>query len=361
MDHIKGKDQALVTEFWPEPDKLCARGPEGRFVSELVIPFAKNASSSRFKHRNPVKLSAGFSRYFVPGSDWLYVKLYTGKGTADRILRELGTSVIRPLQSSRVIDRWFFIRYVDPHWHLRLRFFTSNQSNANEVAKVFKELAVRLMNSGLVWRYATDTYDREVERYGGEEGVQLAEEVSCADSEAVLQLIEYFLGESGEDLRWRVSLSSVDFFLDSFGLDLTSKSQLVEAIRDGFGKEFGSDSVLRRQLGDKYRRERPRIHAALSFKDDDISFNKCVEILSERSLAMSESVKKMRIAESQGRLTRSVGEILQSHIHMHLNRLFRSSQRAQEYVVYDLLGRFYSSQLAQGKAGSERGKISILL
>jgi len=37
-------------------------------------------------------------------------------------------------------------------------------------------------------------------------------------------------------------------------------------------------------------------------------------------------------------------DVAMSFAHMHVNRLLRSAQRAQEFVLYELLDRFYSSQ-----------------
>jgi hypothetical protein len=36
-----------------------------------------------------------------------------------------------------------------------------------------------------------------------------------------------------------------------------------------------------------------------------------------------------------------------SCVHMHVNRLLRSAQRAQELVLYELLDRLYTSQAAR--------------
>ena len=41
-------------------------------------------------------------------------------------------------------------------------------------------------------------------------------------------------------------------------------------------------------------------------------------------------------------------ELAMSLAHMHVNRMLRSAQRAQELVLYELLGRVYSSQAARG-------------
>jgi hypothetical protein len=40
-------------------------------------------------------------------------------------------------------------------------------------------------------------------------------------------------------------------------------------------------------------------------------------------------------------------DVAMSYAHMHVNRLLRSAQRAQELVVYELLDRVYSSRAAR--------------
>jgi thiopeptide-type bacteriocin biosynthesis protein len=60
-------------------------------------------------------------RTFAPGSQWLYLKAYTGTASADRILTDTVGPVIDGLLSTGVVDHWFFLRYADPEHHLRLR------------------------------------------------------------------------------------------------------------------------------------------------------------------------------------------------------------------------------------------------
>ena len=48
--------------------------------------------------------------------------------------------------------------------------------------------------------------------------------------------------------------------------------------------------------------------------------------------------------------TLPITELASSYVHMHVNRLIRSAQRAHELVLYDLLARIYESQLARARA-----------
>src|SRR6185295_17125698 len=110
-----------------EPDELVVRGPDGRYASEIVVPFVRvpkpAAAAPRTAGSPPARSSAPspaapageVRRNFPPGSEWFYAKLYTGQATADQIL----TETIAPIVADQ--PAWFFIRYGDPHWHVRFR------------------------------------------------------------------------------------------------------------------------------------------------------------------------------------------------------------------------------------------------
>jgi hypothetical protein len=69
--------------------------------------------------RDTAAASPGSSRSW-PGSEWLYIKLFTGPATADQVLRRIA-SVLTWALTAGGDDQWFFLRYGDPDWHLRLR------------------------------------------------------------------------------------------------------------------------------------------------------------------------------------------------------------------------------------------------
>src|SRR5205807_10366290 len=178
-----------------------ARGPEGRFVHELIVPFVMRASNTGrpFGHlankqateaNSPNRASLlAVPRTFPLSSEWLFAKLYTGTGTADRVLCEVVAPFVRKLIHSGAVDRWFFIRYGDPEWHLRVRFHGTPENLHAEVLPALQTAVSPLLDDGRLWRVQLDTYEREVERYGGPEAIELAEKLFHADSEAVLQLI----------------------------------------------------------------------------------------------------------------------------------------------------------------------------
>ncbi len=368
IELVGNRDQTTLVELFLGPDQLCVRGPEGRFVHELIVPFVRNGepgarsveckpleATAPLTHRPPPfalcssRSTLRAARSFPPGSEWLYAKLYTGTLTADQVLR----SVIRPLADaalgSGASDGWFFIRYGDPEWHLRLRFHGDSRRLQSEVWPALGEAMAPFLHDGRVWRVQLDTYEREVERYGGPEGIVLAERLFQADSEAVLALVEAFPEDARDDARWRLALLGMDGLLADLGFDPDVRRVIIRKAREAFAAEFRADAGLKHQLGNRYRQERGSVAALLDRPDG--AWAPAWAILRRRSEQLAPIVAGLRDAERAGRLTLPLADLAPSYVHMHINRLLRSAQREQEYVLYDFLGRHHES-LAARKADS---------
>lgn len=355
VELVKGRDEAKLTELFPSPNRLIASGPEGSFVHELVIPFVRQAEPAGLaayaSQRSAASKISQPRRTFPPGSEWLYAKLYTGTATADRVLRE----VIRPLTAkalqSGAADRWFFIRYTDPDFHLRLRLHGDPQRLSAEVLPALRAATAPLLNDGSVWGLQLDTYVPEWERYGGPEGIRAAEELFRMDSEAVLALVETFHRDDG-DARWRLALRGIHLLLDDLGLDLDKKYEVISRARDGFAKEFGMDKTLRIQLGQRFRKERHVIVEDLTADPDSGHWlAPGFAILRERSERIIAAAEQLHALHRPGTGFPSVDQLAASFIHMHVNRLLRSAHRAQELVLYDYLARVYESWSARTRGG----------
>ncbi|HEX8951786.1 MAG TPA: thiopeptide-type bacteriocin biosynthesis protein, partial [Polyangia bacterium] len=288
----------------------------------------------------------------LPGSDCLYVKLYAGAATVDQILRDVIAPIVDETRASGAWERWFFIRYGDPEWHLRLRFFGDPRRLADEVEPALWRAADALVADGRLWRAQQDTYHRELERYGGPVGMRLCEELFCADSDAALAIVAALEGDAGADARWRLVVRGIDMLLDDLGFDLDGKHALLTGLRDGFGREFSVDVGFEKQLGDRFRRERAALETLLANPvAADHPLAPGVEILAARSARSAPIAAELVAAARGGRLTMPLPALAASLVHMHANRLLRASARANELVVYDLLARLYQGQRARKKRG----------
>jgi lantibiotic biosynthesis protein len=345
---LKGRKGAVIQELLPGPGDLCARGPEGQFAHELVV-FAARAPEVR-----EAKLPAPTPpvvRRFLPGSEWLYLKIYTGSTTADPVLRTYLAPAITAAMQQGFARHWFFIRYGDPDWHLRVRFRGDPARLLGLLLPMLHGALARATEAGLVWQVGLGTYEREVERYGGAEAIEIAEALFHTDSECVLRMLETLEGDAGAAATWRLALRSIDRLLDDLGLSLADKLAYATRARDGYGKEIGMDTTLQRSLGDKFRMHAKEITALLAAPDDAPGHVHAAPIakIAARSAANRPLVAQLQELERAGRLRQPITELAHSFVHMAVNRMMRSHQRLQELVLCDLLRRHYDGMIARAK------------
>ena len=143
----------------------------------------------------------------------------------------------------------------------------------------------------------------------------------------------------------------MDLLLDGLGFSLGQKCEWIRSRRDAFAGEFRVDHRVRQQLGDKYRSERHGLQELLGLAHSGQAAEyPALDALKRRSVALSAIVDELKAASAAGMLAVSISDLAASYAHMHVNRVLRSSHRAQELVIYDLLDRIYRSQLARGSA-----------
>ena len=340
----KGRAHVVLTERFGD-DGACAHGPDGSFVHQLVVPMFA-AQGPRPAARPPDPPRERIRRRYAPGSEWLYAKLYTGEATADAILREVVAPVVSAARLRGAVDRWFFVRYADPEWHLRLRLFGEPKRLRDEVLPLLERAVDGALDAGRVWRFQLDTYEREIERYGGSSGMLASEQLFCADSDAVLTMLDE-LDAGDAHARWRTTLRAMDQLLDDLGLPLPEKHRLLQSCSAGYRREFRADGPLARQIGDRFRAHRPSLEALL----DGERLSPAIETaLARRSEHIRAVADDLRAQANAGRLTVSIPDLAASYLHMHANRMLHAAARAQELVLYDFLERLYQGRLARSKA-----------
>jgi class I lanthipeptide synthase len=351
LDVIEQRDRAHLQEFFPGPDRLCARGPEGRFVHEVLIPFVRPARETAQRERpQPAAVPAPLRRSFPPGSEWLYAKLYTGTSTADGLLRDVVSPVVRRALGSGAAEGWFFIRYGDPEWHVRVRFHGPPARLHGEVLPALHETVAPLLDDGRLWRFQIDTYEREIERYAGPEGMLLSERFFQIDSEVVLAILEMLDGDEGADLRWRLALAGTDALIADLGLDDEARLKVLAGMRESFAREFGGGKGLQVQLDQKFRAERKAVEPLLDPANDAASpMAPALALLRERSRQLAPVMAELARLEEAGRLSATRADLAPSYAHMHVNRMIRSAARAHELVLYDMLYQIHQSRAARAR------------
>lgn len=350
----KNRPALALEELYPGPGQLCAESGDGRYAHEVVVPFTRREPlGQRSEPKGPPARIPSAARTFPPGTEWLYLKLYTGEATADRLLRTTLAEQVRALKARGVVDRYFFLRYGDPAWHIRLRLHGDPARLNAEAWPALTAACAGTLAEGDSWKLQADTYERELERYGGPAGMGLVEELFCADSEAVLELLEAYPGDEAAQLRWRLVVRGLDTLLEDLGLPLEEKAAVVQRLRASFGAEFHVDKRFEEQLSLRYRSESRGLDALLSLKPETAPalWQPGLKSLQRRGERLRPLAAELRRLEAARQLTVPVPRLAESLLHMHVNRMLVSDHRAQELILYAFLERLYRSRLARQRKG----------
>jgi len=348
-----------LLELFPGPDDLCVESPEGSLRHEIAVPITRRVADrptpSTPRSARPIARAttdrADLEEVFPPGSDWLTAKLYTGRATADALVRDVVAPLAARLINGGLADRWFFVRYSDPAWHLRVRFHGKADVVAGSALPLLQRAIRPLLDDGRVWRFQLDTYRRETQRYGGPLAIELAERFFHADSEAVVAAMRSLPSDEDKDLRWRAALVGIDRQLADLGLSEVERQAAVRTWRDGLASEQPDQGKSARSYaGQVMRRERDALAAALEGALTSGPLASAIAAFRQRSDTLGPVFGELRRLEDLGELSESLVAIAGSYAHMHVNRILRADQRLQELLIYDLLDRLYSGLIHRGRA-----------
>jgi len=320
----------IIEQFWNHEEGLCVDSPDGKFVNEFVVPFVRSHRDERPVHAEVRHRSMPA----VPGSGCLYLKLYCGPASQDLVLRRLRAQI------EGLSCPWFFIRYRDPEAHLRIRLFGTAEQCTTWLRAMSTSVRT-LIDERAVWRMAVDTYEPEFERYGGAQGVALAERIFQLDSEWALRFLVASDGRDDEK-RWIAAGLITDAYLRAFDLPLSSRLEFARRMGDSLANEFSETAASRRQINLQFRRYGSRLgldRASASQEDTELRAT-----IADFVLGISGIAKLVReLAAQDGYPT--LEALVSSYIHMSINRLARNRARAQEYVIYRFLERCYRAQM----------------
>ena len=199
----------------------------------------------------------------LPGSDWLFAKFYAPYEQLTRLLIRDLADLIDMAENSGLARRWFFLRYSDPEPHLRIRWQGEPDLLLRHLLPQVNDFAEQLLGAGHISRLVLDSYDREIERYGGLAGVELCEDVFHADSSAVRRL----LALPGHQLT-DVGVASTAQLLAGLNLDRPQRVAFYAA-----QTALIEDPQIGRSAGTDYRERKARLRALLSaeYSDDPLA------------------------------------------------------------------------------------------
>ena len=194
---IARKDSFVKISEVPEGmlnSQVVSDGRDNKYMSEITFSFL--CKEGRYINEKELNTKVGIERslqadnkkFYLGENGWMYLKLYGARNRQNMIL----IKCLKELLDDIECERYFFLRYADDAPHLRLRIkFDSENKMYKYMPRVLTWIRF-LQKEELIYRVTFDTYDRELNRYGGTSVITAVEDVFFGDSQYVVSLLRMF-------------------------------------------------------------------------------------------------------------------------------------------------------------------------
>ena len=366
---FKRDKKLTLLAFLSDADHCCIRDEEGaKYTNELLISVTQDNvpalgelidPSMAGPPDKPQRQVSASSLLPQEDSDWLFVKWYTGHHTAHHVLLHFLAPLVDALQADELISDWFFIRYYDPEFHLRIRFKVrrwptdqqtqTSASNWNQLRQLVDQATQQMIDQGLVYEAAYDRYEPETERYGSTT-LGYCEALFGYDSACVLDYLRGWDAPPPERDMLRFALQSSRQLLLDFGLTTDEQLNFYLRRQAAYWQEFGGGPAsgqkpLKDRLNKLYREY---AHDIENWLAQEVTKEPALLIRSEKNRPLCQAVT-LALAQPKGCATThpSLNGLMESVLHMALDRLFTARLRLNELIVYHFMARYTQSLKAR--------------
>lgn len=334
LTQLKKKQKLKITESLSDQFTPVTFNTEGKIVNNEFLLFFKN---EKFEQKYDIKRAqvehSVVSRSLFPEvDDCIYLKIYTGKVFSDVLICEI-VGILGFLQSNKLIDHFFYIKYYDPDFHLRFRIFVS-RNNHMEIKSHLNALLKKYLDEK-IHKISYDTYERELERYHGDK-TPVFEKIFFYDSLISASIIEKNIEEANTDILWMYPIQHIFFYFSLFNLNTESQLQFVSGVKNNLAREFNMSPLKTAFINAKYKKFSDEIERIINETDG---------ILSPIHTRFRNNFQNDLLAIADENIFGNLANI----IHMHIIRVVRSDNRLHEYLIYCFIEKILKKQFFSSK------------
>lgn len=344
----------LVENLW-EGDSMVAESNEGNYTNEVIVPLLKNnpikSNNNHLKNYGItefLKAKTKVQRTFAPGSSWYYAKIYLPNVFLEELLIELYSKVIQPLKKSNSIKNWFFIRYRDPQYHLRIRIEIFDIKNFTLINEQMNKVCSKYIETGQIQKFSLDIYERELERFGSN-NIASSEQLFCASSELTLKLLKLLNNTSYSSNRFLFCMLGVELIFKSFQLSASERQKQYQHIYNSF--ETGLDKNQKFRIAD-YTRSHLKNDLAImaQFSSDSQkpipeNFDKIIILFKKESRNLEKICASIKSNLQKDHL--SFEDKLSIYSHLYINRIINNGTLFWEPLTYYHLSKIMTALIAR--------------
>lgn len=317
----------IEESFYSEYSSILQDSDEGKYAAEYIFPFkntTKISDINSYRDNDCIDRSirTKITRSFFPlQSEWLFIKLYAGLNTIDRIISNNLNNIVSECYSKRLISLWHYVRYKDligSHLRLRFKIVDFSSQKGLEISNII-EKHLSNYDKNEITSISFETFNREIERYDAQH-IENIESLFCIDSTFQCKTL---INHVNNTERFFFGLCMIQSYLNIFlGDNDDRKMNFVNQRLLSFQKEFPKSKAARIKINQKFHLyvkqfDKYRFETKSMFDDFENSIKKYFDV---------------------------PYEVIPSIIHMSLVRLYKSRNRVNEYIAYSLLERYYIRQ-----------------
>jgi lantibiotic biosynthesis protein len=243
---------------------------------------------------------------FLKRPSCLFVKVYLDPQDMDSYLCDVVKPLVAATLGQSGFQYFYFVRYHDRGFHLRLRFF----GDRSWVLGNKRREILSMLNSPVVKEIEVSKYRPEWKRYGGKQGMAIAEKLFAASSKIALEFLS-LKANSKTISRAEFALASGETLLNAIGLSSSERSKLFVGLSSIDLSVLGATGSALTEISNQV------------IKDPRNFWKARDSALRDITLAFHAEIRRWYKDKSQ--LPKSVRDSLPklalSYLHMHCNRL----------------------------------------
>ncbi|WP_430611828.1 lantibiotic dehydratase [Flavobacterium sp. JP2137] len=323
-----------------------------QFAAEYIIPLigeAKTGSDLNKVNKDSLPVETS-DRHFPPGTQWTYIKIYCAHSFSDNLIMELSSWIRDLCEEANQEILWFYVKYEDPDFHLRLRI---NISMGHKFIGIINAKLQSIYYKNGLARIQYDTYSREIERYELLNIIN-AEKIFYYDSLCAVNLLKLIQVINGDQSRITAATISIDALLSDFKIQDEDRWVIMEKLFQKFLPEFtakrSSDAIknLRLSLNNKFRQYREVVEGVIlkNVREENSNLFLIIETKSHNIQKVLDNVYIKNLRET------GLVDTIHDLIHLSMNRLFQTKIRMHELVIYYIVYKAYKSIYERNKKQS---------
>lgn len=160
-----------------------------KYPTEVVVPLFRKKTEEYTEKIEKEEFTEYIRHLVFPYENWLYIRAYCKKEREIELIALQLRKYGKDLMNKYGIEH-FFMRYMDPRPHIRIRFYGSSDKLMQASPEILKWMK-RMVEQSIIGDFNISVYEREIERYGGEDLIEYAESLFRIDSIIVEEILYY--------------------------------------------------------------------------------------------------------------------------------------------------------------------------